>query len=334
MGAIINRHWSNEKGMGLLDFLKDTIGIDPGSQHLRIIKDSEIIFNESTQISFDKTTSKVTGLGHSIRLTGNDVIIKPIDCAIADFHGFEMLLRGAMKKGLNTKSIISKSYRIYFCIPTSTTEIEKRAYRDSAEHAGAIEVHMAFQSCCAAIGLNILFEKKNFILIDFGASKIEIIVFANSLIISDGVIRFGTWRILRLLKNYFRRKHKVELTDKEVEDVLTLLNKNMASDEIKVKYTTIKVKEIQDLLDSLFNLVNDELIETIEKVSSHSDIEKVLTNGVYFTGGGSTINFLIDQINLDKRIKRNLSPNPLVDNINGLKQIMADKEKFKNYVMV
>jgi rod shape-determining protein MreB len=142
--------------MGLLDFLKDTIGIDPGSQHLRIIKDGELLFNESSQISLEKTTNIVTGLGNSIRLTDNDVTIKPVDCVIADFQGFEMLLRGAMKKGLNSNSIISKSYKMYFCIPTSTTEIEKRAYRDSAEHAGAIEVYMIYQSCCSAIGLNVL----------------------------------------------------------------------------------------------------------------------------------------------------------------------------------
>ena len=87
-------------------------------------------------------------------------------------------------------------------------------------------------------------------------------------------------------------------------------------------------------MDNFFNLVNDEFIEAIERVSNHPDIEKVIMNGVYFTGGGSTINFLREQIKLDDRIKRSLSQNPLLDNINGLKQIMADREKFKNYIMV
>ena len=73
--------------------------------------------------------------------------------------------------------------------------------------------------------MNILFEKKNFILIDFSSSKIEIIVFANSLIISEGVIRLGTWKVFRLVKNYIRRKYKIELIDKEIEDILTGLNK-------------------------------------------------------------------------------------------------------------
>jgi len=318
--------------MGLLDFLKDTIGIDPGSQHLRIIKDGELVFNESSQISLDKTTSIVSGLGNSIRLTDKDVIIKPVDCAIADFHGFEMLLRGAMKKGLNSNSIIPKSYKMYFCIPTSTTEIEKRAYRDSAEHAGAIEVHMIHQSCCAAIGLDILFEKKHFILIDFGHSKIEMTLFTNSLPISIGVIRMGTSKIYRLIKNFLKRRYKVDVTDKEIDFILAELKQS--KDEIKIQYTTIKVIEIQDMLDNFFAIVNDEFIETIERVSGNSDIDKTLTTGIYFTGGGSTIDSLREKISLDNRIKRTVSQNPLLDNINGLKKIMADRDRFKNYIMV
>jgi len=318
--------------MGLLDFLKDTIGIDPGSQHLRIIKDDELVFNESTQISFDKTTNIVTGLGNATRQTGNDVIIKPVDCAIADFHGFETLFRGAMKKGLNSNSIISKSYKMYFCIPTSTTEIEKRAYRDSAEHAGAIEVHLIYQSCCSAIALNILFEQKHFILVDFGHSKIEMTLFANSLPISVGVIRMGTSKIYRLIKNFLKRKYKVSVTDKDVDSILTELKES--NDEIKIQYTIVNVIELKDLIDNFFVIVNDEFIETIERVSGHGDIEKIITTGVYFTGGGSTIDYLREKIVLDTRIKRTVSQNPLLDNINGLKIIMADRDRFKNYIKV
>lgn len=221
---------------------------------------------------------------------------------------------------------------MYFCIPTSTTEIEKRAYRDSAEHAGAIEVHMIYQSCCSAIALNILFEQKHFILVDFGHSKIEMTLFANSLPISVGVIRMGTSKIYRLLKNFLKRKYKVIVTDKEVDFILTELKTN--NDEIKIQYTAVKVRELNDLLDNFFVIVNDEFIETIERVSGHGDIEKIITTGVYFTGGGSSIDFLREKITLDKRIKMTVSQNPLLDNINGLKRILADRDRFKNYIMV
>jgi rod shape-determining protein MreB len=318
--------------MGLLDFLKDTVGIDPGSQYLRIIKEGKIAFNEPSQVSIDKTTNLVTGLGNSIRLAGGDLIIKPVDCVIADFQGFEMLLRGALKQGLDSNSIFSKSYKMYYSIPTSTTENEKRAYRDSAEHAGAIEVHMIYQSCCSAIGLNVLFEQKHFLLVDFGCSKIEMTVFANSLPISIGVVRMGTSKIYRLLRNFLKRKYKLSVTDKDVDCLLADLEK--CNDEIEVQHTSVKVSEIEDLLSNFFVIVNDEFMEAIELVSGHSDIEKALATGVYFTGGGSAINFLREKITLDSRITRTVSQNPLLDNINGLKRVVADRDRFKSYIMV
>jgi len=318
--------------MGFLDFLKDTIGIDPGSQHLRIIKNGELVFNELSQISFNKADSILTGLGNSIGTTPNDVTVKPVDYGIADFHGFEMLLRGAIKKGLDSKSLLPKSYKMYYSIPTSSSEIEKRAYRDAGEHSGAIEVYMIHQSCCSAVGMNLLFEQKHFILIDFGSSKIEMTVFANSIPISVGIIRMGTSKISRLLKNFLRRKHKLNVSENEINFLFAELKKH--TDEIKIRYATIKISEIQDVLDNFFAIVNDEFIETIERVSSHENIEKAITTGVYFTGGGSTIDFLRDQIKVDSRIKRTVSQDPLLDNVNGLKIIMADRDRFKNYIMV
>jgi rod shape-determining protein MreB and related proteins len=197
--------------MRFLDFLTETIGVDPGTQSLRIIKEGKLIFNERSQISFDKIDNVFSGLGNSIRTTPKDTIIKPVNYSIWDFHGFETLLRGAIKKGLNSNSVIPKSYIMHYCIPTGTSEVEKRAYRDSGEHANAKEVYMIHQSCCAAIGLNILFEIKNFILIDFSSSKIEIAIFANSLLISVGSLRLGTWKIFSIVKNYIHRTYKIDL---------------------------------------------------------------------------------------------------------------------------
>jgi len=56
-------------------------------------------------------------------------------------------------------------------------------------------------------------------------------------------------------------------------------------------------------------------------------------NGIYFTGGGSTNDFLRDQIKLGDGIKSTLSQNPLLDNINGLEKVMADRDKYKDYIM-
>jgi len=104
-------------------------------------------------------------------------------------------------------------------------------------------------------------------------------------------------------------------------------------DELKVQYTTITASEINELLANYFNLVNDDILETFERVSGDNNINKIFANGVYFTGGGSTIEYLRRQIKLDNSIKISVSQTPMLDNINGLKIVMKDKAKYKKYIM-
>ncbi len=319
--------------MGLLDFWTETIGIDPGTYNLRLLKGDKLIFNERTQISFDTISNKISGFGDQLRNTTSDVTIKPVHYAICDFHAFEMLLRAATKKGLNSNSFLPKSLISFWCIPTNTTEVEKRAYRDSGEHANSKEVYMIHQSCCTAIGLSILLEKKNFVIIDFSSSKIETTIFSDGRPLSVGVFRMGTWQIFRLIRNHILRKYRIDLSDKEIMDLLGDMNGIKLNGELKVQYTIITTSEINELLASYFNLVNDDILETFERISDDSNINKILFNGVYFTGGGSTIEYLRKQIKLDDRITINVSQTPLLDNINGLKIVMKEKEKYRNYIM-
>ena len=304
--------------MGFLDFLKkDTIGIDPGSRYLRIVKDGELVFNEPMQLTRaeDKT------------------VVFPVNYTICDFHSFETVLRKALKQIAPAKSLFPRSYKMIFSIPSGTSEIEKRAYRDAAECAGAVEVYMIYQSYCSAMAMNLLSEKKDFILIDFGSSKIEMTVFADGVFIDSGTVRMGVSKILRILKNYFRRKYKVDLREGEIESMLTSLKTSEISNEIKIKTITIRVEEILNSIESVFNLVNDEFLEVLERISAHPSGNKILMNGIYFTGGGATIDILRAQIKLDERISTSVSKNPLLDTINGLKIVMADREKYNKHRM-
>ena len=72
--------------MGVLDFLSKTLGIDPGSENLRIVKDGKIIFNETAELSIDPNTNKVTGYGNDTLHDEFNKVLKPVYNVIADFH--------------------------------------------------------------------------------------------------------------------------------------------------------------------------------------------------------------------------------------------------------
>jgi hypothetical protein len=100
--------------MAIFDIIKDTIGIDPGSQYLRIIKDGELFFNEQSQISLDRNRSSLSGYGNSIRTTPNDVILRPINYSIIDFHAFELFTRRVLKDRLHPKKYFSTAVHHLF----------------------------------------------------------------------------------------------------------------------------------------------------------------------------------------------------------------------------
>ncbi len=318
--------------MGLLDFLTKTIGVDPGSQNLRLIHESKIIFNETTQLSFDVKSNKVTGYGNDSKNEGSNKAVKPIDTAIADFYGFETLLRGSLKKTFNSRSLFPTSYKMYFTLPISTTEAEKRAYRDSGEHAGAIEVFMVYQPFCAAISMGILNEKKDFVLIDFGASKVEITVFGNSLPIAKGAIRIGIWKLKNALRNYIFRNYMMNLDSLQLESILFDLPG--FKDSIRIGDKTIKSVEFKEVLNPYFLIIEDHILETLEKAGNHKNIDKIILNGFYFTGGGSQVRWLTEKLALNGKMKIEVSSNAFLDNINGLKKVLQNPEHFRNYIMI
>jgi rod shape-determining protein MreB len=317
--------------MGLFDFLTETIGLDLGSQNLRIIKKGEVIYNEESIISVNKADGIVSGIGDSIKVLADHSLIKPVNYAIGDFQGFEEMLKGAINKAMSSVGIWRPSLRIFSCVPSNASVVELRAYRDSAEHSGAKEVHMVHACFAAAIGMNILFEKKDFILIDFSASKIEITVFAESIPIATRTFRLGTWHINSLIKNFVNREYSIKLLDKELEKFISALSEQEVNSDTQIHGKSISLKLLDDLLNHYFVLANDLLQEAIEEAKSHIKFNAIKTNGIYFTGGGSINTYLKNKIILGEGFINQMSNTPLLDCTNGIIEVMSNPEKYKDY---
>ena len=77
------------------------------------------------------------------RTPGNIVAIRPMkDGVIADFDVTESMLRYFIQK-VHHRQLIAP--RVVVAVPSGITEVEKRAVKDSAMHAGAREVYLIEQ---------------------------------------------------------------------------------------------------------------------------------------------------------------------------------------------
>ncbi len=311
--------------MGLFDLFTKTIAIDPGSQHLTIAHEGKVIFYEPAELSFDTETNKVTGIGNESKYDAQNVVLRPVNGVIADFHGFKHLLRGAINQALNEKIWFRSDYKMYFSIPIGTTDVEKRGYRDAAEYAGAKEVWLVSQPFCSAISMGILFEKKHFILVDIGTRIIEMSAFSDSRIIAYESIRFGTLKLKKVLRNCLFRLYDVEPSDEDLEYVFE--NLSDFGDTCRVGDKTIKTEDLQKAIDPCFMIIEDQLLELLEKVGRDPNASKITANGYIFTGGGSNIPWVVKRMAVNG-MNVCLSSNPFLENIYGLTEIMKDPKQF------
>ena len=147
--------------MGLFNFLTQEIAIDLGTANTLIIHSDKVVVDEPSIVAKDRMTGRVIAVGKKAMQmhgkTHEDIkTIRPLkDGVIADFDAAEHMIRGMIEMINQKKQLIKPSLKMVICIPSGITEVEKRAVKDSAEHAGGKEVYLIHEPMAAAIGIGI-----------------------------------------------------------------------------------------------------------------------------------------------------------------------------------
>ena len=127
---------------GLFGWLSSDIGIDLGTANTLVyVKDQGIVLREPSVVAVQAGTNKVLAVGDEAkrmlgRTPSNIVAVRPLkDGVIADFEVTEAMLRHFISKVHNRR--VRARPRVVIAVPSGITEVEKRAVRESATHAGA-----------------------------------------------------------------------------------------------------------------------------------------------------------------------------------------------------
>src|SRR6266478_4454355 len=141
---------------GLFGWLSSDIGIDLGTANTLVyVKDQGIVLREPSVVAVQAGTNKVLAVGDEAkrmlgRTPANIVAVRPLkDGVIADFEVTEAMLRHFITKVHNRKVRVKP--RVVIAVPSGITEVEKRAVRESATHAGAREVYLIEEPMAEAI---------------------------------------------------------------------------------------------------------------------------------------------------------------------------------------
>ncbi len=336
--------------MGVLDYFSADIAIDLGTANTLIyMKGKGIVLNEPSIVAFDRNTKKIVAIGNEARemlgRTHRDIrTIRPMrDGVIADFEIAEGMLREFIKK---IHSSWMPSRRIVICVPSGVTEVEKRAVRDSAEHAGAKEVHLIAEPMAAAIGIGLDVEAPvGNMIVDIGGGTTEIAVIALSGIVNEESIRIAGDEMNNAIIQFFKKNHNLLIGERTAEAIKCEVGSVMPMKEevtIQVKgrdlvngipkTTEASSVEIREALNENISSIIDGVKMTLERTPPElaSDI---LDRGIMLTGGGALIKGLDERLRLETNLPVHIAEDPLTAVVRGTGRVLENLEKYQKVLL-
>ena len=292
-----------------LGVFSNDIGIDLGTANTLVyLKDKGIVLREPSVVAIHSTTRKVMAVGADAkrmlgRTPGNITAIRPMkDGVIADFDITEAMLRYFIKK-VNSNMIIPP--RVVVAIPSGITEVEKRAVRESAIHAGARDVFLLEEPMAAAIGVGLpVDEPAANMIVDIGGGTTEVAIISLSGVVFSKSIRVGGDEIDAAIINYMKRAYNLmigERTSEEIkirlgsaaqlEEELTLEVKGRDSVAGLPKTLHITSQEIREALADTVNAIVELVRNALERCPPELSADLV-DRGFVLAGGGALLRSL------------------------------------------
>ncbi|GHC19980.1 MULTISPECIES: rod shape-determining protein [Aidingimonas] len=236
------------------------------------------------------------------RTPGNITAIRPMkDGVIADFTVTEQMLQHFIRK-VHQSTFLTPSPRVLVCVPCMSTQVERRAIKESAEGAGAREVFLIEEPMAAAIGAGLPVEEaQGSMIVDIGGGTSEIAIISLNGIVYSESIRVGGDRFDEAITAYVRRHYGSLIGEATAERI---------KEEIGCAYPGGELREIdvrgRNLAEGIprsFTLNSHEILDALQETLASivtavkSALEQsppelasdIAERGLVLTGGGALL---------------------------------------------
>ncbi len=345
-------HQSNSKNQhkaGLFDFLYTDIAIDLGTANTLIYsRNKGIVLNEPSIVALNNQGQPVA-IGHEARLMHekthkNIRTVRPLrDGVIADFEVAEHMIRGMIKNV--KKKWYSTTRQMVVCVPSGITEVERRAVRDSAEHAGAKEVYLVDEPMAAAIGIGLnVHEPIGNMIVDIGGGTTEIAVIALSGIVYAQSVRLGGDEFNEDIINYFRRNHNLLIGERTAEKIKCDIGSAAPLDEELEMITKgrdlvngvprtrqVTSRDVREAISESVNTIVEAITKSLEQTPPELSAD-ILDRGIMLTGGGAMLKNLDKLIIETTDLPVHIAEDPLTAVVRGTGAILENLDYYKSVI--
>ena len=236
------------------------------------------------------------------RTPGNIRTTRPLkDGVIADFNMTEQMLQHFIKK-VHSSRFLRPSPRVLVCVPCSSTQVERRAIKESAEGAGAREVFLIEEPMAAAIGAGIpIHEARGSMVLDIGGGTTEVAVLSLNGIVYSNSVRVGGDHFDEAITNYVRRSYGTLIGESTAERIKMEIGCAHQQDDLKE--IQVSGRNLAEGVPKMITLNNNEVLEALNEALSSivgsvkTALEQtppelcadVAETGIVLTGGGALL---------------------------------------------
>ncbi|MBC8385490.1 MAG: rod shape-determining protein [Candidatus Cloacimonetes bacterium] len=327
------------------------IAIDLGTANTLVYrKGIGIVIDEPSVVAIATDKRRIISIGADAKdMLGKNpeevTVIKPLkDGVIADFQVTELMLRNLILRAQKKRLLIKP--RVIVCVPSGITEVEKRAVRDSALHAGAREVHLVSEPVAAAIGAELPIHKpQGNLVMDIGGGTTEIAIISLSHIVVHTSIRIGGDKMDQAIVNHLRKKNNIFVGIQTAEKIKNQIGSAYPLDEeLKMEVRgrdiitgypiTVEVgsEEIRDALSETVTSMIDAVKRLFEKTAPELSAD-IADRGIILTGGGSQLKGLDKKLQETVDLPVHVIDDPLTCVVKGSGQILDNLEQYKEVLI-
>ena len=293
------------------------LSIDLGTANTLIfVKERGIILDEPSVVAIriHNGQKSIEAVGKEAkrmlgRTPGNIQAIRPLkEGVIADFQVTEKMLQHFISKAHESK-FIRPSPRVLICVPCMSTQVERRAIRESALSAGAREVKLIEEPMAAAIGAGLQVEEASgCMVVDIGGGTTEIAIISLNGVVYRDSIRIGGDRFDEAIVSYVRRKYGSLIGDSTAERIKQEIGCAYKSDELRE--IDVRGRHLAEGVPRSFVMTNEEILSALDEplVAMLRSVKMALEqsppelaadiaeSGIVLTGGGALLK------DIDRRI--------------------------------
>lgn len=295
----------------LFGYFSNDLSIDLGTANTLIyLKDHGIVLNEPSVVAIReepggrKTIAAVGMEAKNMlgRTPGNITAIRPLkDGVIADFTITEKMLQHFIRKAHGSQ-YFRPSPRVLVCVPYGSTQVERRAIKESAEGAGARKVFLVDEPMAAAIGAGMpVHEARGSMVLDVGGGTSEVAVISLNGIVYASSVRVGGDRFDEAILNYVRRNYGILIGEATAERIKHEIGSAYPGDE--VREITVRGRNLSEGVPRSFSLNSNEILEALQEPlqgivgAVKGALEQtppelgsdVAERGIVLTGGGALL---------------------------------------------